>query len=118
MYEGRKEMLFDSDSYFNGYNDMLYNFPGLDFSKKYEEKDEGFLKGNMFPNEYKTYKNYTYLIPKIKTEKDKDLFKVMEASFAVNDYVLALDLNPNDENLFAKYKMWCEKLEKCSKEYE
>ena len=44
-------MLFDSDSYFNGYNDMLYNFPGLDFSKKYEEKDEGFLKGNMFPNE-------------------------------------------------------------------
>ena len=80
-------MLFDSDSYFNGYNDMLYNFPGLDFSKKYEEKD-------------------------------KDLFKVMEASFAVNDYVLALDLNPNDENLFAKYKMWCEKLEKCSKEYE
>lgn len=34
MYEGRKEMLFDSDSYFNGYNDMLYNFPGLDFSKK------------------------------------------------------------------------------------
>ena len=69
MYEGRKEMLFDSDSYFNGYNDMLYNFPGLDFSKKYEEKDEGFL-------------------------------------------------NPNDENLFAKYKMWCEKLEKCSKEYE
>ena len=29
-----------------------------------------------------------------------------------------LDLNPNDENLFAKYKMWCEKLEKCSKEYE
>ena len=118
MYEGRKEMLFDSDSYFNGYNDMLYNFPGLDFSKKYEEKDEGFLKGNMFPNEYKPYKNYTYLIPKIKTEKDKDLFKVMEASFAVNDYVLALDLNPNDENLFAKYKMWCEKLEKCSKEYE
>ena len=22
------------------------------------------------------------------------------------------------DNLFAKYKMWCEKLEKCSKEYE
>ena len=86
-------MLFDSDSYFNGYNDMLYNFPGLDFSKKYEEKDEGFLKGNMFPNEYKPYKNYTYLIPKLKTEKDKDLFKVMEASFAVNDYVLALDMD-------------------------
>lgn len=80
-------MLFDSDSYFNGYNDMLYNFPGLDFSKKYEEKDEGFLKGNMFPNEYTPYKNYTYLIPKLKTEKDKDLFKVMEASFAINDYV-------------------------------
>ena len=49
-----------------------------------------------------------------------DVYKrqVMEASFAINDYVLALDLNPNDENLFAKYKMWCEKLEKCSKEYE
>ena len=65
MYEGRKEMLFDSDSYFNGYNDMLYNFPGLDFSKKYEEKDEGFLKGNMFPNEYKPYKNYKFSYNKL-----------------------------------------------------
>ena len=58
-------MLFDNEGYFGSYNEMLYNFPGIDFNKKYHEKltsEEGFLKGNMFENEYRPYKNYTYII--------------------------------------------------------
>lgn len=114
-------MLFDDTGYFNSYNDMLYNIPGFDFGKKYEDSatvEKGFLKGNMFDNEYKPYKNYTYIMPKIKTEKDKDLLKIMESSFAINDYVLWLDLHPNDETILSKYKAWCEKLEMQLKKYE
>ena len=58
-------MLFDNEGYFGSYNEMLYNFPGIGFNKKYHEKltsEEGFLKGNMFENEYRPYKNYTYIL--------------------------------------------------------
>ena len=114
-------MLFDNEGYFGNYNEMIYNFPGIDFNKKYHEKltsEEGFLKGNMFENEYRPYKNYTYMMPKLRTEKEKCLFKIMEASFAINDYALYLDLYPSDEEIFRKYKTWAEKLKKRVNEYE
>ena len=100
-------MLFniDNQNNYNGFNNMLSN-------------EEGFLRGNMFENEYVPYKNMTYIKPKLKSERERDLYKIMELAFAVNDYNLYLDVHPEDTNILNKYKMCAEKLKQLTKEYE
>lgn len=88
-------MLFDN-------NNVDLDFTFLNLSnitsndRKYLKAKEGFLKGNMFPNEYKPYKNLTYLDLVPKTDREASLFNVMQYSFAINDMNLYLDLHPND----------------------
>lgn len=79
---------------------------------------EGFLKGNMFKNEYEPYKNYKYanLVPK--TEKEARLFNVMQYSFAINDLNLYLDLHPDDQKVFQLFKRYIEEERKAKEEYE
>lgn len=105
-------MLFD-DIYDNNYVMFLNQ---NDFSNKTD--DEGFLKGNMFKNEYKPYKNYTYIMPKLATTKDKDLFEIMKTNFELNDYNLYLDVNPDDKLIYSKFKNASEKLDVLTKEFE
>ena len=67
---------------------------------------EGFLRGNMFQEEYEPYKNLTYLKLVPKDEQERLLYQVMAYSFAVNDLNLYLDLHPDDKevlSLFRKY---------------
>lgn len=122
-------MLFEND---NNYLEMLMNLNDLETKKynymnnkqmntnspKLESDTIGFLKGNMFTNEYMPYKNYTYIKPKVNGEKQNLLFKIMEASFVVNDYNLYLDLNPDNMEMFNKFKTATERLKKLTKEYE
>ena len=79
---------------------------------------EGFLKGNMFKNEYEPYKNYKYanLVPL--TEKEARLFNVMQYSFAINDLNLYLDLHPDDQKTFHLFKKYIEEEKKAKDEYE
>lgn len=51
-------MLFDDNFGFITYD--LYNGLSNKDSSKLVSIDEGFLRGNMFANEYKPYKSYTY----------------------------------------------------------
>ena len=78
--------------------------------------EEGFLRGNMYKNEYKPYKNMTYkkIIPKNKREEM--LLDIMELSFAINDLNLYLDLHPENEELLRKFKELVEM--SCKKEIE
>ena len=109
-------MLFEND---NSYLNMLFNTThSMNNIPEVENDTEGFLRGNMFTNEYVPYKNMTYIKPKLKTEREKDLFKVMEVAFAINDYNLYLDLHPEDVGILNKYKMCTEKFRKLTKEYE
>ena len=77
---------------------------------------EGFLRGNMFKNEYLPYKNYTYskIVPK--SEREQLLLEIMELSFAINDLNLYLDLHPMDEEVLKEFKAIVEKC--CAKEME
>lgn len=79
---------------------------------------EGFLKGNMFKNEYEPYKNYKYanLVPQ--TEKEARLFNVMQYSFAINDLNLYLDLHPDDQKVFQLFKRYIEEEKKAKEVYE
>lgn len=80
--------------------------------------ETGFLKGNMFKNEYKGYKNYQVKCPKASSEKEGYLYKIMELDFAINDLNLYLDLNPTDKIVFEKFKTYIEQLKNVEMEYE
>lgn len=113
-------MLFEND---NGYLNMLFNYDNQNYNNfnnapMTESDKEGFLRGNMFENEYVPYKNMTYIMPKVKGEREKDLMKIMEVAFAINDYNLYLDVHPNDMTILNKYKVCADKLRKLTKEYE
>ncbi len=88
---------FNTDS-FNTFNNATNDDRNL-FSAK-----DGFLRGNMFKDEYKPYKNLTYINIVPKNNREAKLFNVMSYSFAINDLNLWLDLHPNDMTKFTLLK--------------
>ncbi len=89
------QMIFNNQNY---YNDMNSN-------KLYSSK-EGFLRGNMWVNEYVPYKgmNYMNLVPTC--EREALLYKIMEIDFAINDLNLYLDLHPEDYEVYNQFKKY------------
>ena len=108
-------MLFDDNFGFITY-DLYNNIPKKKENPKLVSVEEGFLRGNMFANEYKPYKNYSYkkIIPQNK--KEELLLDIMELSFAINDLNLYLDLNPYDNKMVELFNNLVEK--SCQKEME
>lgn len=106
-------MLFE-----DGMGFITFSFPEKEKSNdsKLISVEEGFLRGNMFKDEYIPYKNYKYskIIPQ--TERESLLLEIMELSFAINDINLYLDLHPTDEELLRKFRCLVEK--SCMKEME
>lgn len=102
----------------DGIDFMSMNF--LDKNKTEENKlvseEVGFLRGNMFEDEYVPYKNYTYskIVPR--TEREALLLEIMELCFAITDLNIYLDLHPNDESLLRKFRNLVEN--SCAKEME
>ncbi len=96
---------------------MAFFIPDVNSSRKVNilTPIEGFLRGNMFEDEYEPYKNLTYFKLKPKDEKEQMLYQIMALSFAVNDLNLYLDLHPDDKqvlDLFKKYALEKSELEK------
>ncbi len=109
-------MLFDD----NNFDVTFLNISGITNPNKedlLESSKVGFLKGNMFKNEYIPYKNYTYMNIEPKTEKEAALLNVMQYSFAINDLNLYLDLHPDDNNMHEVFKMLVESELKAREEY-
>ena len=117
-------MLYDN---FDGMDYTFLNLAGLtnDGNKKIEENNnlhlfsakEGFLRGNMFANEYKPYKNLTYVNIMPKSDREAKLFTLMQYSFAINDLNLYLDLNPNDREAFQMLKSLIDEEKSAKEEY-
>lgn len=78
---------------------------------------EGFLRGNMFRDEYKPYKNLTYINIKPRNDREAKLFNVMQYSFAINDMNLYLDTHPEDRRALNVLKELIMEEEKVKKEY-
>lgn len=78
---------------------------------------EGFLRGNMFRNEYKPYKNLTYVNIKPKNDREAKLFNVMQYAFAITDMNLYLDTHPEDKGALNILKELIMEEEKVKKEY-
>lgn len=101
-------MLFDDDIGFIMLDKKSKNISDFE-SKELIDADLGFLKGNMFKNEYEPYKNYTYRKLNPTSKKEQLLFELMKLSFAINDLNLLLDINPKDSNINKIFKKYVEK---------
>jgi len=78
---------------------------------------DGFLRGNMFRDEYKPYKNLTFVNIKPKNDREAKLFNVMQYAFAITDMNLYLDTHPEDRRAFNILKDLIMEEEKAKKEY-
>ena len=78
---------------------------------------EGFLRGNMFKNEYKPYKNLTYVDIRPQSDREAKLFNVMQFSFAINDLNLYLDLHPDDTKVVRLFEELVKEEKQAKKEY-
>lgn len=108
-------MLFDNDDYLS----MLFNNDKYNYAvNNFKDTNEKFYRGNMFDNEFVPYKNMTFIKPKLKTKREKVLEKLMEVTFAIIDYNLYLDVNPEDKDILDLYNSKCKELETLKEEYE
>lgn len=97
-------------------NEYMNSFDNYNNDKLVSTK-EGFMRGNMFKDEYIPYKNYDNLKIVAKNEREVMLLEVMELCFAIIDLELYLDVNPNDTVMLKKYNELVEKSAKKELEY-
>ena len=106
-------MLFDN-------NDMdFFNLINVDTSDDLNlfSTKEGFLRGNMFEDEYLPYKNMTFLNINPKSDRESKLLNVMQYSFAITDLNLYLDLHPEDKYANKLFKEMVMEAKKAKEEY-
>lgn len=99
------------------FDDIIFNIKDNDNKVLFDHED-GFMYGNMFRNEYDSYKNYR--VPKLdsNTEIGKLLLKIYQYDFALNDLSLYLDLHPEDMDVYKVFKKYTEELREYVDLYE
>lgn len=99
------------------FDDILFNFKD-DMKKNIYSEKEGFLKGNMFVNEYVPFKNYRVAMLEGKNDKEQLLLTIYQYDFAINDLSLYLDVHPEDMQIYESFKRYTEEQRKCIDIYE
>lgn len=66
----------------------------------------GFIRGNLFTNQYDPYKNYLPVEPIPQNEQQSLLYQIMQYKFALKDLNLYLDTNPQDRNMLNLYNKY------------
>ena len=108
---------YDIDFLLNGVTNPSPNMSSTE-SPKIFPVNEGFIRGNMYINEYKPYKNYTPMRLKGRNEREMLLLRIYELDFAINDFNLYLDLHPNDSRIYEEFKKCVKESKKLKSEYE
>ena len=108
-------MLFDENI---GFFNFSLPIEDLKFKKeKISNFETGFLRGNMFDDLYKPYKNYTYIKMVGENKKEDMLLEITKLSFVLNDLNLYLDLHESDREMLELFKNVAERLMKLEFEY-
>lgn len=101
---------------------MLFEFDTNIFdikdSTEIYDLNEGFTKGNMFPNLYDPYKNYEPKTITPKNERELLLDKIYKLCFALNDLNLYLDVHSDDLGAYDLFKKYAEMYNKVVIDYE
>ncbi|MEG2251056.1 MAG: spore coat protein CotJB [Bacilli bacterium] len=98
----------------NNYN--IPNYNQLDF-KTYEPY-EGFIRGNMYPSLYNTYKVTTPIKIVPQNEQAEMLTTIDSLEFAMNDIGLYLDIYPDNKEALEKFNKYRYDLNQYSYEYQ
>ena len=120
-------MLFDKDGFYIAKNDYDYDYD-YDFTVNILNSemnrpftiynlDEGFCKGNMFPNLYDEFKQYRPKEPTVSNQREAALLEIQKLDFAVNDLNLYLDLHPEDRYAYSIFKKYTIELKKKKENY-
>ncbi len=98
---------------------MAFFIPDVDFSRTVNVVSpmEGFLRGNMFKDEYEPYKNLTYFKLNPSNDKERLFYQVMAYSFAINDLNLYLDLHPDNKEILELFKKYVKEEKELCNEY-
>lgn len=99
------------------FDDIIFNIKDNDNKVLFDHED-GFMYGNMFRNEYDSYKNYRVAKLDSNTEIGKLLLKIYQYDFALNDLSLYLDLHPEDMDVYRVFKKYTEELREYVDLYE
>lgn len=91
------------------FDDIIFNIKDNENKVLFDHED-GFMYGNMFRNEYDSYKNYRVAKLDSNTEIGKLLLKIYQYDFALNDLSLYLDLHPEDMDVYKVFKKYTEEL--------
>jgi spore coat protein JB len=97
--------------------DLKENPKYYDYSNPLVDSKEGFLRGNMFRSEYIPYKDMPCKKLNPTCKRDALLYKIMEMDFAINDLNLYLDLHPEDEMVYEKFKKYAKECMLLKDEY-
>ena len=103
---------YDDMSILDGY--MTMDNQKLNLFSPYE----GYLKGNIFKDEYVPYKNYSIIKPIINNEKDEMLINIGQYSFMMHDLNLYLDVFPNNRVAIDKFNEYRNKANDLIIKYE
>lgn len=107
-------MLFDDNLGFFGFT--IPKEVKIDKTNMLTSVPTGFTKGNMFQDEYVSYKDYKPAKIVAKNEQEELLLEIMALSFAINDLNIYLDLHPENTEMLKKFKELTEN--SCEKEME
>ena len=99
------------------FDDIIFNIKDNDNKVLFDHED-GFMYGNIFRNEYDSYKNYRVAKLDSNTEIGKLLLKIYQYDFALNDLSLYLDLHPEDMDVYKVFKKYTEELREYVDLYE
>lgn len=99
------------------FDDIIFNFNDNNKTSLFDYEN-GFMYGNMFKDEYDSYKNYK--VPKLEgvNEKADLLLKIYQYDFALNDLSLYLDLHPDNKEIYNLFKLYTEEEKKYVEIYE
>lgn len=100
------------------FDNMTFANTFMDNNPKLYEPYEGFIKGNLFENLYRGYKNYKPMELKPTSEKSALMIQIQQYKFALNDLTLYLDVNPNDTECIKLYNNYLVTLKKLTNHYE
>lgn len=99
------------------FDDIIFNMKD-DNNVMLFDYEKGFMYGNMFKNEYDSYKNYKVAQLEGDNETGRLLLKIYQYDFALNDLSLYLDLHPEDMDVYKVFKKYTEEQRKYVDMYE
>ena len=100
------------------FDDIFLNYNDSSNDIKLYDYEDGFMYGNMFKDEYDSYKNYKVTNLSSNTSKGNLLLKIYQYDFALNDLSLYLDLHPEDMDVYKLFKKYTEEQRKYIDMYE